>query len=396
MLKQELNDCLKSFYTSARKQDGSYYKTSSMKSIRATIDRFLRSQPHCKQFSIIGDPAFTEANQVLDAFVKDLRKTGKIAGVVHKKPITKQQIQRLHECGELGPANSTKPEQLQRTVWFYLVLYFGQRGRENQRQMKSNMLVFRKTPRGKEYCELNKEVAGSVPSTKNHQGGLVDHEVDSDGKIFALEDSPTFPVKTIRNYLSHLNPVCEFLFQRPRNSESKKFNSNDSWYCNSPLGDTSLNNMMKDMSKRAGIQPYLTNHCLRATSVTILSDHDCEVRHIKVVTGHKSDSSIESYNQRPSLEQQERISSILSDFHSLKENQQPESGILVQHSQVQQSSASLQPESGVLVQHNQFQHLQSSANSTAFIARGGQVFPRPQYNLSNCNVQIHNHYGQSG
>ncbi|CAH3187283.1 unnamed protein product, partial [Porites lobata] len=39
MSKQELNDCLKSFYTSARKQDGSYYKTSSMKSIRAAIDR---------------------------------------------------------------------------------------------------------------------------------------------------------------------------------------------------------------------------------------------------------------------------------------------------------------------------------------------------------------------
>ena len=107
--------------------------------------------------------------------------------------------------------------------------------------------------------------------------------------------------------------------------------------------------MMKDMSKRAGNQPYLTNHCLRATSVMILSDHDCEVRHIKAVTGHRSDSSIESYNQRPPLEQQERMSSILSDFYSLKENQQPESGILVQHSQVQQSSASLQPESGVLV-----------------------------------------------
>ena len=150
------------------------------------------------------------------------------------------------------------------------------------------------------------------------------------------------------------------------------------------------------MSKQAGIQPYLTNHCLRGTSVTILSDHNSEVRHIKAVTGHKSDSSIESYNQRPSLEKQERMSSILSDFHSLKENQQPDSGILVQHSQVQQSSASLQPESGVLVQHNQFQLLQSNAKSTAFVARSGQIFPRPQYNFSSCNVQIHNHYGQSG
>ena len=50
--------------------------------------------------------------------------------------------QRLYECGGLGPANSPNPAQLQRTVWFYLVLYFGQRGRENQRQMKSNMLIF--------------------------------------------------------------------------------------------------------------------------------------------------------------------------------------------------------------------------------------------------------------
>jgi len=71
MLKQELNDCLKSFYTLTRKLDGSYYKMSSMKSIRAAIERFLRSPPHRKQFSIISDPAFTEANQVLDAFVKD-------------------------------------------------------------------------------------------------------------------------------------------------------------------------------------------------------------------------------------------------------------------------------------------------------------------------------------
>jgi len=308
-------------------------------------------------------PLLQKPTQVLDAFVKDLRKTGKIAGVVHKKPITKQQIERLYECGELGPANSTNPAQPQGTVWFYLVLYFGQRGRENQRLMKSNMLVFRKTPQAKEYCELSKKGAGSVPSTKNHQGGPHDHEDDSDRKIFALQDSPTCPVQTIRNYLSHLYPVLELLFQRPRNSESKKFNSNDSWYCNSLLGDTSLNNMMKDMSKQAGIQPYLTKHCRKATSVTILSDHDCEVRYIKAVTGHKSDSSIESYNQWPSLEQQERMSSILSDFHSLKENQQPESGIHVQHNQVQQSSASLQPESGVLVQHNQSRHLQSSANT---------------------------------
>ena len=36
-------------YTSVRKKDGTYHKSSSMKSGRATIDRSLRSLPHNKQ-----------------------------------------------------------------------------------------------------------------------------------------------------------------------------------------------------------------------------------------------------------------------------------------------------------------------------------------------------------
>ena len=53
--------------------------------LRGAIDRFLRSPPHNKPFPIISNLVFTETNKVLDAFVKDLRKKGKVAGVVHKK-----------------------------------------------------------------------------------------------------------------------------------------------------------------------------------------------------------------------------------------------------------------------------------------------------------------------
>jgi len=72
--------------------------------------------------------------------------------------------------------------------------------------------------------------------------------------------------------------------------------------------------MMKEMSKRAGIEPHLTNHCLRATSVTVLSDHNFDTRHIKSVTGQKSDLAFESYKERPSMEQQQKMSLVLSDF----------------------------------------------------------------------------------
>ena len=58
------------------------------------------------------------------------------------------------------------------------------------------------------------------------------------------------------------------------------------------------------------------NHCVRATSVTVLSDHNVEARYIKAVTGHKSDTAIESYNSRASFKQKENMSNILSQFVS--------------------------------------------------------------------------------
>jgi histone H3/H4 len=139
MSKAELNNCLKLFYTSARQKDGSYYKKTTMKSIRAAIERFLKKKSN-KGFGIVGDPTFAEANAVLDAFVKDLRKSGKITGTVHKKTISKEEIQQLFRAVELGPADTVDPAQLFRTVWFHLNFYFGIRGRENQRNRNQTCL----------------------------------------------------------------------------------------------------------------------------------------------------------------------------------------------------------------------------------------------------------------
>ena len=48
----------------------------------------------------------------------------------------------------------------------------------------------------------------------------------------------------------------------------------------------------------------------------MLSDHNSEARHIKTVTEHKSDNSIESYCSRASFQQKENMSNILSGFIS--------------------------------------------------------------------------------
>ena len=123
-----------------------FYKGTSMKSIRDAIDRFLRSPPQNKPFCIIADPAVTQANEVLDAGVRERKKDGKIAGVVHNKTILKEQMKKLFDSGELGPADSLSPAPLQSTAWLYLGLFFVRRKRrENQRQLKPTTLSLRKS-----------------------------------------------------------------------------------------------------------------------------------------------------------------------------------------------------------------------------------------------------------
>ena len=152
-----------------------------------------------------------------------IRREGNVDGVVHKNPVTKEQMEMLFERQQLGPADAKCPSQLLRTSWFYITLYFEQRGRENQRRMTKTMLALRRAPLGKRYYELERQIPGAVLATKNHQGGLNDEEDESDGKMFEVPGSPRCPVQTVENYISHLNPKMDFLFQR-RRVVSNKFN----------------------------------------------------------------------------------------------------------------------------------------------------------------------------
>ena len=79
-------------------------------------------------------------------------------------------------------------------------------------------VVSRLTP----FTPSNKAEPGAVLSTKNHTGGIDGREDHGDGKIFSCPGSKRCPVKTIKAYLSHLNPEVDALFQRPKD-ESVRF-----------------------------------------------------------------------------------------------------------------------------------------------------------------------------
>ena len=130
-----------------------------------------------------------------------------------------------------------------------------------------------------------------------------------------MPGNPRCPVVAVKTYLSKRNKQCQALWQKPKKHNAMKFNpAEDVWYCNAPLGKNKLENLLCEMSKKAGLATIYTSHCLRATSVTILKASGLENARVKSVTGHKSDSAVESYHTRPTLEQQVQSSAILSDF----------------------------------------------------------------------------------
>ena len=184
--------------------------------------------------------------------------------------------------------------------------------------MKKYMLIKRQTPSGEKYWVLNRQRPGAVLATKNHQEGLTNPQNESDGKIFERPGLLRCPFRIVDKYLSHLNPNCSNLFQRPRTS-SKKFNPavDNIWFCDSPLGHNSLEQMIRKMTTQAGVDPYLANHCLRATTITVLNSFFVEGQHITAVTGHKSVENIKPYCDRPTfqqLQQFRRMSHMLASF----------------------------------------------------------------------------------
>ena len=98
-------------------------------------------------------------------------------------------------------------------------------------------------------------------------------------------------VGTLHNL--NLNPKNEFLFQRPK--KGSKIGVDHVCFDNMVVGEHTLCEKMKCISKEAEFSKIYTNHSIRATAVTILDKCGYEARHIMAVSGHKSESSKQSY-----------------------------------------------------------------------------------------------------
>ena len=151
------------------------------------------------------------------------------------------------------------------------------------------------------------------------------------------------------------------------------------------------------MTESAETVPYLTNHSLRATTVTVLSASNIETRKIKAITGHKSDASIESYCERPTLNQFKQMSTALTSF--IHSDRSPEPSCQSQNQSdhsVQSLKENQRPSATVscpsVSNHQQLLPMEHESFFTSLGLNAGSILPSGSFN--NCqftfNVNMNN------
>ena len=241
MEKRQLSECLKKVYLGIREKDGSFFKVSSLKAIRTAVERFLKSVPNSKHWSIISDPQFKEANDALDAFAKSIRRRKSWRC---RSPWNWSH----HEIADRNVIWTTTTWSSRRKmslsvaphfVVLYHILVWEKRKRkpaaddENHTSSSKNLTF--KTVLWTSTTNLGRSLSDEKPPRR-----LIDEDDESNGKMFEVPGSQRCPVQTVENYISHLNPETEFLFQK-----RTRFG-----FCNSPLGISYLSFMMRTMSQR--------------------------------------------------------------------------------------------------------------------------------------------------
>ena len=73
------------------------------------------------------------------------------------------------------------------------------------------------------------------------------------------------------------------------------------------LSDQSIRNIVKGLSKKAGLQKHVTPHCFRHTFATLLLEKDVDIKYIQLLLGHSSIVTTQIYTHVNKAKQREII-----------------------------------------------------------------------------------------
>ncbi|CAG2214114.1 unnamed protein product [Mytilus edulis] len=241
-----LDERLEKFYAELRTADGKLYATNSFRGIRASINRHLTTFPYNRSLSLFTDHEFNKSNKVFKAMMRKIKME-----VVKKNlppPISGEDMTKLTRSPVL---TINTPKGLQNKVWLDLTLNFTYKNCLKQRDYRTHMFVFKTDDNGMEYVEIK---------DPNRQPGELSPKMVATRDIYC-------PVASLMKYLTKRNKASEDFFQQPRCQKSM---TDDSWYTSRPLGERQLANMMKNISKEAGLSRVYSNVVLKETILNSL------------------------------------------------------------------------------------------------------------------------------
>ena len=263
-------------------KSGGVYRKASYLASRGAIHR--KTQELKRSFNLFKSEEFTQSHRVLDATLKANKEQGLEPAVKHKEALTiedRKKVQALFA----DVLESNDPVKLTMYVWYAMTMHFGLRGHEVQVRLKKSDLEFKQDDSGEfvRFYLQTLQVRIALVASMDESLLLSD--------VWMILDRSQQCVCCWRRCIL----MSTEYFERARTGPVKE--TDKTWFTRQALGHNLLGSMMERISERAGLSKKYTNHCVRATAVTILKENGVEDRKVCLVTGHKSEKSLEHYNR---------------------------------------------------------------------------------------------------
>nr|XP_022302337.1 uncharacterized protein LOC111110197 [Crassostrea virginica] len=271
----QIAEFLKDFYTAVKSQDVEPFP-SSLKYIRTGLHKYFLKQ---HGIDIVKDRDFENANSVFDVTVKQVPRR------CHRLRIEFEDLKKLY----MGPAlDLDQPDTLQNKVFFDVNLYICNRGKDFLRVMSKSDFEVGTDLEGRRYVWLK---YNSKFSFKELIGGLSENDSVIHGNqigegMYERPGDPKCPVASFLQYLSHLHPMTEAFWQRPK----RNFVSADYvWYDNTPLGNSTISKIMTRTCQMSGLFENYTNHAIKSSYIPVIENICLEaVRKSQIEAGRNS------------------------------------------------------------------------------------------------------------
>lgn len=392
----ELDPLLANFLVSVRTKSGEEYEPSTLRGMLGSFERHLKR--HRYQYSLISSFEFAQCREALKAKQKDLKAQGRGNKPKKSDCLTPEEIEKLYCTEQLGKAT---PTSLINTLWFNNTLYFGMRGGTEHHKMKWGDVVLKRDEQLQlDYLEYNER------ATKTRTGVDVTDSRACPPRMYATPDNPEkcpvstyvlYRVKRPDGYSKHDDPFYISVV-----TNEKRPRIQDRWFISSPIGVNKLNDIMKKMSKNAGLpdNKRITNTSVRKTLVQRMTDSNVPDTLQVYVTGHKNIQSLNNYRTINDT-QKFAISSILSKSSCKTSSLVPFSNTAQNTHRLDTPAAAtssstmvdVQPRfenAAIETQNNQVAKCSSSASashSMGSIFSGGQIYGNVTVNITNNTVQ---------